>query len=322
MRAASFAWILLVAFSFPAAAQTPSASPKIIKLASTATGGSLSPTADRIAVLGNDKKLRVLNIADGNTLRTIDLQVTELDRLTLSPGGSWILAGDHLGNVAVWNTVAGKKQLQLHLAHYPGPAAFSRDGKLVAITPESQPVQIFDLASGHKISATAAVTGGVQAIAFSRDGSQLATADSSTAIRIYDTRTGKLIAQNNDFLLEPLAVEFTADGKQVIASGADKVIVFLDAASGKLIRKLPKLNQPVSWSSLSVSPDGKFFAAILMIAEDLTRPRAVAIWDVSTGEKQFEWTPPAVHTDIAWTSDNHLILVGVEEDSLKIWQIR
>jgi hypothetical protein len=68
---------------------------------------------------------------------------------------------------------------------------------------------------------------------------------------------------------------YTADGKQVIAAGADKVIAFIDASTGKMDRKLPKMDQPVSWSNLKVSPDGAHLATVCMIAENLDKPRPV-----------------------------------------------
>jgi len=316
------AFVLTAGFVAGANAQTSLSTPRVIKLATEPIAGSLAPTGDRAAYVGKDKKLYVLNLADGISRGAVQISTGDIERMVVSPGGNWIFIGDHVGDYFVWNADTGKAQIKLHLGHYPGAAIFSADGKLLAIAPASEPVQIFESATGRKVCETTAVTGGVQAIAFSRDGKLLATADSDTVIRIYDVRSGHLVAKNSDFLLEPLAVEFTSDGTQVIASGADKVIVFLDAATGKLVRKLPKLDQPVSWSSLSVSPDGKSFAAVLMVAEDLTKPRTVVVWDVATGEKLSAWTPPAGSSDLAWTSDNHLIFLGGQTDSVSIWRIR
>lgn len=322
IRPITFVMILTAGFSVVTAAQSPSGTPKVIKLAATPRSGALAPTADRAAYVGDDKKLYFLNLSDGSSLHSVNLSNEEIDRIAVSPGGNWIFTGDHAGNFVVWNADKAEAQFNLHMMHYPGPAVFSRDGKMVAVAPESDPIQILDSSTGRKICEIPTGTGGVQSIAFTRDGTLLAAADSDTTVRIYDARNGRLISQYTGFVLEPLAVEFTADGKELIASGADKVIVFIDPATGKLIRRLPKLDQPVSWSSIAVSPDGKLFAAILMVAEDLTKPRAVAVWDVTTGQKQTEWTPPSVASDLAWTSDGHLIFVGAQADSLNIWRIR
>jgi len=322
MPRCGFVWILVAGISFAAATQTPDTISQTIKLPSSATSGALSSNADRAAIVGADKKIRVWNLADGRLVHTIDLSTADIDYIAISPGGRWIVTSDPAGNVVVWDADTSKSQIQLQFVHAPSAAAFSNDGKILAIAPASEPIQIFDIASGRKLCETGAVTGGTISIAFARNGALIAAADTDTAVRISDARTCKLVAENRDFLLEPLAIDFTADGAQVIAAGADKVIAFIDATNGKLIRKLPKIDQPISWSSLRVSPDGKHFATVSMTAENLSRPRPVAVWDLASGEKKSEWMPPTIARSIGWTHDGHLISAGGEADSLFIWRIQ
>ena len=92
--------------------------------------------------------------------------------------------------------------------------------------------------------------------------------------------------------------------------------------TGKLVRKLPKLDQPVSWSSLKVSPDGAHFATVCMTAENLDKPRPVAVWNMASGQKQSEWMPPSVVRAVGWTHDGQLVSVGGTADSLLIWRIQ
>ena len=321
-----FTLALVGSFLFTAAAQAPQSSTQAmtqtIVLSSAATSGGLAPGADRAAVVGADKKVRLWDLADGHLLRTIELSTADIDFTAVSPAGRFILTGDHGGNVVLWNTETGKSQIQLRLPHAPSAAAFSADGKLLAIAPASEPIQFFDVASGRKLWESAAVTGGTISLAFSRDGASIASADTDTVVRIHDAHTGKLIAENRDFLLEPLAIDFTADGKQVIAAGADKVIAFIDASTGKMVRKLPKMDQPVSWSSLKVSPDGTHFATVCMIAENLDKPRPVQMWNTDSGQKQSEWMPPSVIRAVGWTHEGQLVSVGGTADSLLIWRIQ
>ena len=313
-------------FSCTAVAQGPASSvqaqTQTIALSAVATSGALSPAADNAAVAGNDKKLRLWNLADGHLLHTIELATADIEFTAISPGGSFVVTSDAAGNVVLWNTDTGKPQMQLHDPHPPSAAAFSLDGKFLAVAATSEPIELFDVASGRKLWQAEAVTGGTAAIAFSRDGASIASADTDTVVRIRNAQTGKLIAENRDFLLEPLAIDFTADGKQVLAAGADKVIAFIDASNGNLVRKLPKLGQPVSWSGLKVSPDGAHFATVCMTAENLGKPRPVEMWNLSTGQKQSEWMPPSVIRAVGWTHDGQLVSVGGTANSLLIWRIK
>ncbi len=134
---------LLGSFSFTLAAQAPQSSSQAktqtIVLSAAATSGALSPGADSAAVVGGDKKLRLWNLADGQLLHTIELSTADIDFTAVSPGGRFILTGDHGGNVALWNTATGKSQIQLRFPHAPSAAAFSADGSILAIAPASEP---------------------------------------------------------------------------------------------------------------------------------------------------------------------------------------
>jgi WD40 repeat protein len=305
-----------------APAQVPGAKTRLIKLSSATVAAALSPDGNQAATVGDDKKLCLWDAADGHLLKTVELPGGEIDFLAISPAEQWAVTGDPSGQVVIWDLSTGKERWHLQVPHSPSAAVFSVDGKVLALAPAGEPVQVLNLASGHKQFETAQVTGGTISLAFSRDGSMIAAADTDTAVRVYDAHSGKLIAENHDFLLEPLAVDFTSDGKQVLAAGADKLIVFIDASSGKLIRKLAKLEQPIAWSSLKVSPDGARLAAVAMTAENLDKPRPVEIWDLVTGQKQSEWMPPSVARAVAWTRDGRLVFAGGDAKTMAIWQLR
>jgi WD40 repeat protein len=306
-------------FAIATMAQAPQAGPDVIRLGAPVTSIALSGNSRRVAVVSRDNKLTLWDLSDGRLLRTIPLATAEIDITALSDDGRWIFAGDHSGNALVWDANTGEAKLQLQLPHYPSAACFSRDGKIIAIAPMGEPVQVFDMAAAKMLFQTHAVTGGSEALALSRDGKSLATADADTAVRVYDARSGKLSAENHDFLLEPLAVEFSPDGRQVIAGGGDKFLIFIDAASGKTIRRLEKTDEP--YSSLKVSSDGAFVAAILMKAENMTQPAPLVKWEVSSGQKKSQWTPRVLALGMDWTPDGRLISAGAEGDSLQIWRV-
>jgi WD40 repeat protein len=317
-------WVLLAAglAITISVAQKPQGNGEAIRLPlpAQATSVALGASANRAAVVSRDGKLRVWNLAEARQLRVIALASANIDFTAISPDGRWIFTGDHSGNAVVWDSETGQEQLQLRLPHYPSTAAFSRDGKSLAVAPMGDPVQVFDVAGPRKLYQTNAITGGTAAIAFSRDGSLIATADADTAVRVYDVHTGKQLAENRDFLLEPLAVDFTSDGKQVIAAGADKVLAFIDAANGKLVRRLQRTVEPVAY--LEVSPDGAFVATVFMKADNLVLPAPVAVWELSSGEKKQEWLPPTVALGTSWTQDGQLISANATPDFLQVWRIR
>jgi WD40 repeat protein len=270
--------------------------------------------------LCRDNQLRVWVLPQGRLLRTIDLGDRPFEMTALSDDGRLVLVADHNGSAAVWDTSSGQAQWQIRLAHYPGVAGFSHDGRFLALAAQGDAVQILDLAAKRKLYELEQTEGGATAVAFSRDNTMLATADADTTVRVYDIRSGKLISRNSDFLLEPLAVDFSADGKQVVAAGADKVVVFIDAASGRLVRRLEKTAEPVAY--LEVSPGGNALAALFLKAENLTEPAPVAVWDVGSGHQQTNWLPPALAIGGGWTRDGHLLAITATPEAAHIWLVQ
>ncbi len=319
MHLAKTALVFLAGLATIATAHAPRSGPDVIQLPAEITSDAFSATSQKAAMVSKDKKLTLWDLADGKLLRTISLSSAYVFVTAISDDARWIFTGDKSGDMRVWDASTGQAQIQLKMSHYPGAAAFSTDGKFIAIAPMGDPVQVFEISTAKMISQTAPVTGGSEAIAFSRDGKLLATADADTAVRVYDARTGKLISENRDFLLEPLALDFSSDGKQVIAGGGDKVIAFIDAATGKLLRRLEKMDQPPAF--LRVSPDGSLVAAILMKAENMTQPAPIMVWQVSSGQKKSQWMPAILAGSLDWTRDGRLISVAPDSAMLHIWQV-
>ena len=313
----AFCWLAFVTVG--AAQQAP---PEAVTLPtpSPARFFNFARTGNLAAALCQDNQLRVWALPQGRLLHTIDAGDHQFEMTAMSDDGRSILIADHSGGAAVWDTSTGQAQWQTRLAHYPGVAAFSHDGKLLALAAQGDPVQVFDLAAKRKLYELEQTVGGATAVAFSRDGALVAAADADTAVRVYDAHSGKLISRNGDFLLEPLAVDFSADGKQVVAAGADKVVVFIDAASGRLVRRTEKTAEPVAY--LEVSPGGDSLATVFMKADNLTEPAPVAVWDFASGRQQSAWLPPTLALGGGWTRDGHLLAATATPDAVHVWRVR
>ena len=281
---------------------------------------NLARTGGLAAVVCRDHQLRVWALPQGRPLSTIDLGDLAFEMTAISDDGRLILIAEHDGGATVWDTSAGQAQWHTRLAHYSGVAEFSRDGRLLALAAQGDPVQVFDLSAKRKLYELEQTAGGAAAAAFSRDGALLATAGADTTVRVYDAGSGKLVSRNGDFLLEPLAVDFSADGKQVVAAGADKVVAIIDAASGQLLRRLEKTAEPVAY--LEVSPSGDSLATVSMKADNLTEPAPVAVWDIASGRQQGDWLPPTLAIGGGWTRDGHLLAATATSDAVRIWRVR
>ena len=263
-----------------------------------------------------DNKVRIWKLPAQEPAVTLDTSAAELVGGALSDDGNWVAASDRNGNYSIWDTRTGKRQWELKTRFYASALAFDAAGKLLAIAPANQPVQLFDVSSGKRRLELQPVVAGTQSIAFSPDGARLATADSDTAVRIYDTASGKLLFTYTGFVLEPLAVAFTHDGRQVLAAGADQFIAVLDPATGQLVRRSGKLTDPVY--GFVVAPDGKTVLVLLLHAADMSVQLPVKVFDLATARELREWAPPKDTLGDQWTSDAHLLVASRTGDGIRV----
>jgi WD40 repeat protein len=264
-----------------------------------------------------DHQFRVWSLPDRRLLHTIDIGPGEVGISVLSDDGATAVVTDYEGGVRVVDTARGEVRMQ-KVWPYPVSAAFSPDGKLLALAPANEPVQIIDIGSWRKRYELQRTTGGNAALAFSSDGTRIAAGDSDTVVRVFDARNGELLSRYTDFLLVPLGVDFTPDGKRVAAGGGDKVVAFVDAATGNSPYKTERQADAVY--HLKFSPDGLHLAVGLINTASMSKPAPVLVYE-SSGRKVLDWNPPTVAIGGGWTADGRLLIGTSTEDAVVIWRV-
>lgn len=110
-------------------------------------------------------------------------------------------------------------------------AAYSPDGKRIALTGGLGTTRLWDTDSGEEVLVLRGHTGSVVAVAFSPDGRQIATASVDGTVKVWDAVTGV------NLLTLPVdsqgagGISFRLDGKQ-LAVGAVPVSTFCFASRG------------------------------------------------------------------------------------------
>lgn len=286
---------------------------------SPATGAMLAKSGKLAAAICADHQIRIWSLPEARLLRTLDLGDRNVAINLMPDDGRWILIADYAGRITVWNTSTGETQLEQRFDNYLGAAAFSHDGRWLAMAPGPEPVRVVDLESKRVLYRIEDAPPGPVAIAFSGDGELLATSDAE-ALRFFDGATGKAISKNSDFLLVPLAIAFTRDGRQAAAAGGDKVISVIETATGKTLRRTRKSGEAVFY--LEVSGDGNELAAVTLKADNMSLPSPIVVWDIATLQKKAEWVPPPGALSAAWTADGHFIAATATPEALKLWRVR
>lgn len=300
----------------PARAQAPQVA---LKAVSPVIVSVIAGNGSVAAAVSADHQLRTWDVRAARLLQALDVAGRDVALTAMSDDGRLLLMADYRDAVTVWNPATGHVEFEERLDRYLTAAAFSRDGRLLAVAPGS-PVRVYDIAA-HRVLYELERTTGCTNIVFSRDNARIATTDGD-GVRIYDARTGALVSNNTEFLAVPLAVDFTADGKHVVAGGGDNVVLLIDAATGKTVARMPRTAEAIF--QLAVSPDGRRLAVVTQQANAPQAAAPVVFADLPSLRKAGEWTSPAgvLVPGAAWNAEGHFLAATATADVLHLWRVR
>jgi len=161
-------------------------------------------------------------------------------------------------------------------------AAFSPDGKQIALACEEKVVRIYDWPSGKQRAVLADHKERVWTAAFSPDGKMLASCtgeysrhEDPAELKIWDLTTGKVKATLEGHKGLIFHVVFSPDGKTLLSAGWDGTVRLWNVATGKELATLTDHTGPVR--SIVFAPGGKTFATASFDG-------TVRLWDAATAK--------------------------------------
>lgn len=199
---------------------------------------------------------------------------------------------------------------------FTSDVAFFPDGGKLACGSEDGSVRIWDIKSGHALSAP--FTGHnneVWSVAVSRDGSQIASGDRDGGLRIWDSDTGACpLGTVKAHSLVICSVAFSPDGSRIVTGSDDATVKVWTVATGDLCLG-PLTGHTRVVMSVSFSPDGNLIASG-------SRDNTIRIWDARTGESRRKVTG---HTDwvncVAFSADGHYLASGSDDKTICLWDV-
>ena len=292
---------------------------------------AFSPDGTRLASGGADRSVRIWDVSTGREILAFRASTARVDGLAFSPDGLNLATGGLDRSVKVWEVATGRE-----VASYRGHQApvfsvsYAASGLLLASASQDAVVKIWDATRATEARALRS-KGGVRwsgGVAFGPDGTVFG-AGSDGSVAVWDPSNGRpprTIAGRSG--LASLAVDPTGSLVAVLdSSGSVRV---LDALTGQ---ERPSLRSPVEGlASVTFLPDGKRIVTgggwpIAVVHQPRgkgvpseTGPRAVKVWDASTGREivVLRGHDGPVY-GVAASPDGRLIASGGADGSVRVW---
>ena len=203
--------------------------------------------------------------------------------LGVSPDGRRLVACDSPSGIRAACYFADAGTLErvghdINLGFGPGTAAFSPDGRLVALgNPIDQGFSVLTVPNG-RVTWAKSWLAGVRVIGFSPDGHRLVVASAHGQMATFDVASGRLLAGPVVAQSGPvLTASFAPDGRTILTSGTDGIIRLWEAAHLRPVAE-PLHLLPDEGVFAAYTPDGKEVLGLDSTGRVTVWPATVAAW--------------------------------------------
>jgi WD40 repeat protein len=290
---------------------------------------SVSPDDKRLALVARPvnqppnrvEEVRLRDLATGQETVLTRAADQSLTYVGFSPDGRRLLTVSSRPNplvVKLWDVESGRELWTLPDVKVLSALAFSADGGRLATAGPSEPIRVWDTASGKEVLTLATRLEHVWTITFSPDGTQLAAtgqvdADRRTAwgIQTWDAVTGAPETTLTGQERKVVGLAYSPDGKQLASASLDGTIKVWDLGAGREITTLRGHAGPVL--RVAYSHDGRRLASA-------SRDGTVKIWEVHTGREVLTLhghDGPVIA--VSFGPDSKLLRSVGENGTVKIW---
>jgi WD40 repeat protein len=275
-----------------------------------------SPDGERLAVAGDEGKVRLWDVAEAKELPSLKNQKGRTIRSVAFGKDETIAAGDIDGNILRWDLRNNK---DLEPADIRGAIAssltFGDDGQSLAWVRDGGEVERFTMGGKHVCLTSRQKD--VNCVAISSSGQTVAWGMQDGSVKLWDSASEKELAQFRSHSHTVWRIAFSADGRTVASADHFATLKVWDPATGNA-----KLEQPHCGvgppHSLAFSADGRVIA--------LTgggTPGAIFMYDLETKKKlpDLNVRKGTVHA-LAFSPCGRFLAATGSEGTVTVWTCR
>ena len=201
------------------------------------TGLAVTTDGKFLVTSGDDKTVRVWDVASGKQLRSFQGHMTKVTAVTARGDGRQVASASDDGAVRVWdlNTTDDHRAMS-ESKDSLWAVAISPDGKRLAAAGADKQIRVYDPDTG-KLEATLNAGAAMTALAFLPDSNRLVAGGGDKVVKVWDVAGKKVAKELAGHALAVLTVAASDDGKLVVSGSADATVRGFDPEGGKELWK-------------------------------------------------------------------------------------
>lgn len=275
---------------------------------------AFSPDGRTLAVGAMMPAIRLLDVASGRTVGSLDMETGDFPALAFSPDGRLFAFSGEPDIIRLWATASWSEvgQLRNTDASQVYGLGFSPNGSVLASGNSDGVLRFWDVAHMREVRSRAAHLFNINCLCYSRDGTRLASGSGDNVVGLWDAASGDSVFCFDAHVASLSAVAFSRDGTTLTTVGADKTIRLWQADTGVQRQRLDADLKEV-WS-FTLSTDGQFLSC------ERSGPVHRVLSTTSRQEVILN-TPEAAVGYAAFSPDNGSLCVDCADDRIRIWNL-
>jgi len=280
---------------------------------------AFSPNSERLASAGDDRTVRLWEVAKGRLVRTIPVDAPIVG-LAFSPDASTLAGFTHASadkNATLWGVASttSPRRLRGHTSVLES-LAFSPDRSTLAAGAADGTVRLWNWTTGEAQRTLDRHRARVIAVAFLADGATLASVDADGMLRHWRVANGDLQTETKLPHQERIArVAFSPSRSVLVIEDAAGAVTLCDADTGR--RRREPITDPLEkLTCAALSPDGSILAA------GGSESKSVSRFHLRFNTFLF---PLAGHKErincLAFSADGATLASGSEDGELLLWNV-
>jgi WD40 repeat protein len=273
------------------------------------TGLALHPDGHRVAVAGDDHRVRILDLESGEVVLALTEHADWVRSLAFSPSGQLLASAATDGRLILWDPDNGNKLFQVaKLPHAISSIRFSHDGRYLAAVGFGEGVYVYDVETRKAQLRLSSPCLDMRALAFSADRQLIAAGGRNGLVRLWSLVDGPVLREFAAHQRRIRGLAFSPDASTLVSCGED----------GRI--RVSRLDGEVDF--VLTCPDAKVMSLAFCGPDQLATggsDNLIRIWDMN---EQTETARLAGHTGSVVALDytgNTLVSAGYDT-TVRVWQ--